>query len=73
MDWMQHCITQPENTGLLVKSITSDNGIEFKALGIFSYQTGIDIYRCEPYASHQRGTNKNVNGLIRREYKNWSL
>ncbi len=53
---------------LLVRSITSDNGLEFKALGLFGYQTGIDIYKCNPYASHERGTNENANGLIRREY-----
>ncbi|TCG10270.1 IS30 family transposase, partial [Mycoplasma marinum] len=53
---------------LLIKSITSDNGLEFKALGLFSYRTGIDIYKCNPYASHERGSNENANGLIRREY-----
>ena len=53
---------------LLVKTITSDNGLEFKALGLFGYQTGIDIYKCNPYASHERGSNENANGLIRREY-----
>ena len=61
-----HKIIKKNN--LLVKSITSDNGLEFKALGLFGYQTGIDIYKCNPYASHERGTNENTNGLIRRMY-----
>ena len=27
------------------------------------------MYFCEPYASYQRGSNENLNGLVRRIYK----
>ena len=27
------------------------------------------MYFCEPYASYQRGSNENLNGLVRRMYK----
>ncbi|MBN4084470.1 IS30 family transposase [Mycoplasma sp. CSL10166] len=54
---------------LNVKSITIDNGIEFEKIGILAKWLNIKIYRAEPYASFQRGSNENWNGLIRREFK----
>ncbi|BAC44324.1 transposase for IS1630-like insertion sequence element [Malacoplasma penetrans HF-2] len=54
---------------LHVKTITIDNGIEFSKIGIAAYWIKCKVYYCEPYASYQRGSNENVNGLIRRVYK----
>ncbi|MDJ1647628.1 IS30 family transposase, partial [Mycoplasma phocimorsus] len=54
---------------LIVKSITIDNGLEFEKIGILAKWLEITIYRAEPYASFQRGSNENWNGLIRREFK----
>lgn len=53
---------------LIVKSITVDNGFEFGLLGILAKQLGFKGYICDPYASHQRGTNERINGDIRRWY-----
>ena len=50
--------------GLLVKSITSDNGSEFKALVQISKK--IPIYFAHPYCSSERGSNENFNRMIRR-------
>lgn len=54
---------------LFVKTITFDNGIEFEKIGIFAKWLNIYVYKAEPYASFQRGSNENWNGMIRREYK----
>lgn len=45
-----------------IKSITADNGSEFTYL---SQLEGIGVYFAHPYASHERGTNENFNGLLR--------
>ncbi|WP_228099299.1 MULTISPECIES: IS30 family transposase, partial [unclassified Granulicatella] len=46
------------------KSITADNGSEFSRLTeLESYLTA--VYFAHPYASYERGTNENHNGLIR--------
>ena len=49
-----------------VKSITVDNGLEFKALGITAKKLGVKLYKCDPYCSFQRGTNERTNALVRR-------
>jgi IS30 family transposase len=49
-----------------VKSITTDNGIEFDALGICAKKLGVKLYKCDPYCSFQRGTNERTNALVRR-------
>lgn len=40
-----------------VKSITVDNGLEFRTLGIAAKRLGVKLYKCDPYYSFQRGTN----------------
>ena len=45
-----------------IRSITSDNGSEFSSL---SDLKGVEVYFAHPYASHERGTNENFNGLLR--------
>lgn len=49
-----------------VKSITVDNGLEFKALGIAAKRLGVKLYKCDPYCSFQRGTNERSNAIVRR-------
>ncbi len=49
-----------------VKSITTDNGIEFSALGIAAKKLGVKLYKCDPYCSFQRGTNERMNAIVRR-------
>lgn len=58
-----------KNKNLIVKTITIDNGIEFEKIGFLAKSLNIIIYRAEPYASFQRGSNENWNGMIRREYQ----
>lgn len=56
----------------IFKSITVDNGVEFSDTTametsiLHPYQTRTRIYYCHPYASYERGTNENINGMIRR-------
>ncbi len=46
----------------IFKSITADNGSEFRSLN----NHGIDIYYAHPYSAWERGSNERHNGLIRR-------
>lgn len=48
-----------------LKTITADNGKEFSLHESISENLGIDFYFAHPYASWERGTNENTNGLIR--------
>lgn len=58
-----------KENNLIVKSITIDNGIEFEKIGLLAHWVKCFVYFCEPYASYQRGSNENVNGLINRIWK----
>ncbi|WP_233091217.1 IS30 family transposase [Mycoplasmopsis gallinacea] len=53
---------------LNVKSITIDNGLEFKSFFMIGYRLQIKIYKADSYASFQKGSIENFNGLIRRKY-----
>jgi len=46
-------------------TITVDNGPEFHGYKEIEAATGVKIYFANPYASWERGTNENTNGLIR--------
>lgn len=48
-----------------VKTITTDNGIEFTCHETISKSLGARIYFADPYSSWQKGAIENVNGLIR--------
>jgi hypothetical protein len=49
----------------LFQTITVDNGPEFHGYQEIERATGVTIYFATPYASWERGTNENTNGLIR--------
>ena len=53
---------------IFLKTMTYDNGTEMADHKKLSKKTGIDIYFAHPYASWERGTNENTNGLVRRVY-----
>ena len=48
-----------------VYTITSDNGTEFTDHEIVSKELKIDYYFAHPYASYERGSIENLNGLVR--------
>ena len=50
------------------KTITLDNGGEFAMHTMVSDAVNADVYFAKPYASYQRGTNENTNGIIRRQW-----
>ena len=57
-----------------VKTITFDNGKEFADHAYIAQELNADIYFAHPYASWERGTNENANGLIRQYFpKNSNL
>ena len=51
-----------------IKTITFDNGLEFAAHERIGKALEADIYFAHPYASWERGTNENTNGLIRQYF-----
>lgn len=51
-----------------VHTITCDNGKEFADHGDIAKSLGADIYFAHPYASWERGSNENTNGLIRQYF-----
>lgn len=55
-----------EEEKIVTKSITVDNGLEFKTLGITAKRLGVKLYKCDPYCSYQRGSNERMNALVRR-------
>ena len=49
----------------VVRTITFDRGKEFAHHKDIEEETGAKVYFANPYASWERGTNENTNGLIR--------
>lgn len=47
------------------RTMTYDNGLEAAAHETVTAAVGMKFYFAEPYASYQRGTNENRNGLVR--------
>ncbi len=47
------------------KTITADNGTEFHQYKKIEYLHSVKFYFATPYHSWERGSNENVNGLIR--------
>ncbi len=51
-----------------VKSITCDRGTEFANWKYIEEQLNCDAYFADPYCAWQKGTNENLNGLLREFY-----
>lgn len=52
-----------------IKTITADNGKEFADHKYVAEELGIDYYFARPYHSWERGSNENLNGLVRQYFK----
>ena len=52
----------------LIKTFTVDRGKEFAGYNEIENRLNTDVYFADPYASWQRGTNENINGLLREIY-----
>lgn len=57
-----HMVTLPDQ---LKKSLTWDRGSEIAEHEKFTIETNIPVYICDPKSPWQRGSNENINGLIR--------
>ena len=51
-----------------VKSITCDRGTEFANWSFIEQQLNCDVFFADPYCAWQKGTNENLNGLLREFY-----
>lgn len=49
-----------------LKTLTRDRGTENMSWQRIQTELGIDIYFAHAYASYERGSNENLNGLVRR-------
>jgi transposase, IS30 family len=47
------------------KTLTWDRGIEMAKHKTITERAGIDVYFADPYSPYQRGSNENINGLLR--------
>jgi IS30 family transposase len=52
----------------LRRSTTFDNGTEFSAYATLTKWLGLAVYFAAPYCAWQRGSNENLNGLVRQFY-----
>lgn len=51
---------------LPIKTITIDNGYEFNSIGLLASWYNFKVYRCEKYASFQKGTIEKQNAELRK-------
>lgn len=55
-------------SGLLVRTMTTDNGIENKQHKLITKATGAIVYFTDPYSSYQKGGVENGNRMLRRYF-----
>lgn len=55
-------------SGLELKSLTTDNGIENKQHKLTTKKTGIPVFFTDPYSSWQKGGVENANRMLRRYF-----
>lgn len=48
------------------KTLTRDRGTENMGWQVIEEKLSVDVYFAHPYCSHERGSNENLNGLVRR-------
>lgn len=65
----QAIVEELEDWTPYIKTITADNGKEFAGHKQVAEMLGIDYYFARPYHSWERGSNENLNGLIRQYFK----
>ena len=52
----------------LKKTLTYDRGVEMAQHKLFTENTKVQVYFCDPHSPWQRGTNENTNGLLRQYF-----
>jgi IS30 family transposase len=62
---IQHTMKLPQE---LYKSLTWDRGSELADHKRFELATDIQVYFCDPRNPWQRGSNENINGLVRQYF-----
>jgi IS30 family transposase len=62
LDSRKHVSGKP---GAIQKSLTWDRGMELAQHKLFTIDTNIKVYFCDPKSPWQKGTNENTNKLLR--------